>query len=150
MRKWAATARAWSQQINTMSGNDEVRYCHRFSYVFLKFLLFFYSIVFWVSWSVSVGQPAACRGSLCGHVLWAGDGGHVDFFHANNTFGLRQTRRVDRGEEFAPSPTVRIHISTGVATCGGMKCQCSYGGHTLHWTPLGGWNCSIRTEHASH
>lgn len=151
MRKCAAVARAWSQQINIMSGNDGVRYCQRFSYVFLKFLLFFYSIVFWVSWSVSAGQPAAGRGSLCGHVLWAGDGGHVGFFHANKTFGLRQTRRVGRGEEFAPSPTVRIGISThtGVSTCGGVKSQCSYRGHTLYRPPLGGWTCSIRTEHAA-
>lgn len=34
---------------NTMSNQDEIRYCHRFSYVFLKFLLFFYAIVWWVS-----------------------------------------------------------------------------------------------------
>lgn len=32
-----------------MSGNDDIRYCHKFSYVFLKFTLFFYAIVFWVS-----------------------------------------------------------------------------------------------------
>lgn len=31
-----------------MSGNDEVRYCHRFSYVLLKFILFFYAIIFWL------------------------------------------------------------------------------------------------------
>ncbi|KAM4602649.1 tetraspanin-15 [Polymixia lowei] len=31
-----------------MSNNDEVRYCHRCSYVFLKFILFGYSIVFWL------------------------------------------------------------------------------------------------------
>lgn len=34
-----------------MSGDDEVRYCHRFSYVFLKFILFFYAIIFWVSYA---------------------------------------------------------------------------------------------------
>ncbi|XP_069030178.1 tetraspanin-15 [Embiotoca jacksoni] len=28
--------------------DDDVRYCHRFSYIFLKFILFFYSIVFWL------------------------------------------------------------------------------------------------------
>lgn len=32
-----------------MSHNDDVRYCQRFSYVFLKFILFFYAIIFWVS-----------------------------------------------------------------------------------------------------
>uniref|UniRef100_A0A3P8W6S7 Tetraspanin n=1 Tax=Cynoglossus semilaevis TaxID=244447 RepID=A0A3P8W6S7_CYNSE len=31
-----------------MSNQDEIRYCHRFSYVFLKFLLFFYAIVWWL------------------------------------------------------------------------------------------------------
>lgn len=35
--------------LNTMSNNGDIRYCHKFSYVFLKFLLFFYAIVFWVS-----------------------------------------------------------------------------------------------------
>lgn len=67
-----------SRRLNTMANNDDIRYCHRFSYVFLKFLLFFYSIVFWVSWTVSVGQSAACRGGLCvAMFLWAGDGGRV-------------------------------------------------------------------------
>lgn len=56
-----------SRRLNTMGNNDDIRYCHRFSYVFLKFLLFFYSIVFWVSWTVSVGQSAGV--SLCGHVF---------------------------------------------------------------------------------
>ncbi|XP_030271206.1 tetraspanin-15 [Sparus aurata] len=31
-----------------MSNNEEVRYCHRFSYILLKFLLFAYSIIFWL------------------------------------------------------------------------------------------------------
>uniref|UniRef100_A0A674MYE7 Tetraspanin-15 n=1 Tax=Takifugu rubripes TaxID=31033 RepID=A0A674MYE7_TAKRU len=31
-----------------MSNNGDIRYCHKFSYVFLKFLLFFYAIVFWL------------------------------------------------------------------------------------------------------
>ncbi|CAL9701731.1 unnamed protein product [Knipowitschia caucasica] len=31
-----------------MSNNGDIRYCHRFSYVFLKFLLCFYSIIFWL------------------------------------------------------------------------------------------------------
>ncbi|KAM8762907.1 tetraspanin-15 isoform 2-T2 [Acanthopagrus schlegelii] len=31
-----------------MSNNEDVRYCHRFSYVLLKFLLFGYSIIFWL------------------------------------------------------------------------------------------------------
>ncbi|XP_068614163.1 tetraspanin-15-like [Brachionichthys hirsutus] len=31
-----------------MSNNDDIRYCHKFSYVLLKFLLFFYAIVFWL------------------------------------------------------------------------------------------------------
>ncbi|XP_068173691.1 tetraspanin-15 [Antennarius striatus] len=31
-----------------MSNNDDVRYCHKFSYILLKFILFFYAIVFWL------------------------------------------------------------------------------------------------------
>ncbi|XP_071753208.1 tetraspanin-15 [Centroberyx gerrardi] len=31
-----------------MSNNDDVRYCHRCSYVFLKFILFGYAIVWWL------------------------------------------------------------------------------------------------------
>uniref|UniRef100_A0AAQ5YDP7 Tetraspanin n=1 Tax=Amphiprion ocellaris TaxID=80972 RepID=A0AAQ5YDP7_AMPOC len=31
-----------------MSGNDDIRYCHKFSYVFLKYLLLLYAIVFWL------------------------------------------------------------------------------------------------------
>ncbi|KAM3625556.1 uncharacterized protein V6R79_014004 [Siganus canaliculatus] len=31
-----------------MSNNEDVRYCQRFSYIFLKFLLFSYSIIFWL------------------------------------------------------------------------------------------------------
>ncbi|KAM9861090.1 tetraspanin-15 [Aulostomus maculatus] len=31
-----------------MSGNDEIRYCHRCSYLFLKFILFSYAIVWWL------------------------------------------------------------------------------------------------------
>ncbi|TKS69993.1 Tetraspanin-15 [Collichthys lucidus] len=31
-----------------MSNNDDIRYCHRCSYVFLKFILFAYSIIFWL------------------------------------------------------------------------------------------------------
>ncbi|XP_035538146.1 tetraspanin-15 isoform X3 [Morone saxatilis] len=31
-----------------MSNNDEVRYCHSFSYCLLKFILFAYSIIFWL------------------------------------------------------------------------------------------------------
>ena len=32
-----------------MSNNDGTRYCQRFSYAFLKFTLFSYAIVWWVS-----------------------------------------------------------------------------------------------------
>lgn len=31
-----------------MANNDDIRYCHRCSYVFLKFLLCFYAIIFWL------------------------------------------------------------------------------------------------------
>uniref|UniRef100_A0A3B5AQG5 Tetraspanin n=1 Tax=Stegastes partitus TaxID=144197 RepID=A0A3B5AQG5_9TELE len=31
-----------------MTNNDEIRYCHKFSYVFLKYLLLLYAIVFWL------------------------------------------------------------------------------------------------------
>lgn len=31
-----------------MSGNDDIRYCQKFSYVFLKYLLVLYAIIFWL------------------------------------------------------------------------------------------------------
>lgn len=102
-----------SRRLNTMANNDDIRYCQRFSYVFLKFLLFFYSIVFWVSWTVSVGQSAACRGCLCvAMFLWAGDSGRVGraggLPDRNEMFGSSKhagsSQYIAKSEDFIPSP----------------------------------------------
>ncbi|TNN52650.1 Tetraspanin-15 [Liparis tanakae] len=46
-----------------MSDDDGVRYCHRCSYIFLKFTLFGYAIIWW-----ALGWTAFCR-LQCGHAL---------------------------------------------------------------------------------
>ena len=45
-----------------MSNNDGIRYCHRCSYIFLKFILFVYAIVFWVSATVVVARADRAAG----------------------------------------------------------------------------------------
>ena len=39
-----------------MSDSGEIRYCQRFSYVFLKFILFAYAIGWWVSKVAAVAR----------------------------------------------------------------------------------------------
>lgn len=79
--------------LNTMSNNGDIRYCHKFSYVFLKFLLFFYAIVFWVSWagfSRSVSQVGSLPGSLRGHVLWKDVWGSLFIYLTEMTCSAKQ------------------------------------------------------------
>lgn len=46
--------------------SEQVRYCARFSYLWLKFSLIIYSTVFWVS------DPGEAGGSRAGHRVWDG------------------------------------------------------------------------------
>lgn len=96
-----------SRRLNTMSNNDDIRYCHRFSYVFLKFLLFFYSIVFWVSWAVSIGRSAACVG-LCVAMFMGWRRWTCGVFRRNDMLGsskhAESNQWMVKGEDFTPRP----------------------------------------------
>lgn len=122
-----------SRRLNTMANNDDIRYCHRFSYVFLKFLLFFYSIVFWVSWTVSVGQSAACRlgGLSVAMFLWCWRqwtcwevGGFLTEMRCSAPAKLLGAVSKWSKARISPSPSFRIRSveATGVVTCGGVTC----------------------------
>ena len=60
-RKWPSTAAQGAAEETrprpgTMSDSGEIRYCQRFSYVFLKFILFAYAIGWWVSKVAAVAR----------------------------------------------------------------------------------------------
>lgn len=74
---WAAEV-LYCPRSDTMSNNDDIRYCHRCSYVFLKFILFAYSIIFWVSSVIVAEERALCllhagtlTGCVCVFLNWS-------------------------------------------------------------------------------